>query len=207
MTNLVDRPISPKGQRQRERLIDVGIALLAEGGWPAVTTRGVAEQASVNPGLIHYHFGGLGGLHAAVARRAGDMVMNPLVAELLSAPDERAGLAMLGALLPKTAGEERTLRLAVALIEGAMRDPALGEVLRDQLRDVRTQVADRLDELHPGRPPGRSTGVATLIAALVDGLMLHYLLDSDLPVGEALAALADLTEPGQAESGRTAHHA
>ncbi|WP_433497568.1 TetR/AcrR family transcriptional regulator [Sphaerimonospora sp. CA-214678] len=198
MTNLVDRPISPKGRRQRERLVDAGIALLAKGGWPAVTTRGVAERARVNPGLIHYHFGGLGGLHATVARRAGDMVLNPLVTELLGASDTRAGLALLSALLPRTAGEERTVRLAVALIEGAMRDPALGEVLRHQLRDTRTQAADRLNELHPDRPPGWSAGVATLIAALVDGLMLHYLLDSDLPVGEALAALADLTEPDQA---------
>jgi hypothetical protein len=31
-----------------------------------------------------------------------------------------------------------------------------------------------------------------LVAALVDGLMLHYMLDQELPVGEALAGVEDL---------------
>lgn len=172
--------------------MDAGIALLCDGGWPAVTTRAVAERADSRPALIHYHFGGLPGLHTAIARRAGDLIINPLVAELLGAVDERAALAMVRQLLPQTTGDERTTRLAVELIAGAMRDPVLGEVLRDQLREARVRIADRLGQLHPGWPPARLIGTATLIVASIDGLMLHYMLDPGMPVGEALGAVEDL---------------
>lgn len=197
MANLAERSNSPRGNRRREQLVDAGIALLCEGGWPAVTARGVAEQADANPGLIHYHFGGVPGLHAEIARRAGDLIINPLMAELLGVANERAALAIVHRLLPETVADEQATRLAVELIAGAMRDPALGEVLRDQLRQARMQIAERLGKLHPGWSPARLVGVATLIIALIDGLMLHYMLDSDLPAGEALTAVEDLLEEEQ----------
>ncbi|MFI7454298.1 TetR/AcrR family transcriptional regulator [Nonomuraea sp. NPDC049714] len=177
--------------------MDAAIALLCEGGWQAVTTRGVAERADTNAGLIHYHFGGLPGLHAAIIRRAGELVINPLVAELLDAADEWAALAAVHRLLPETTGDERTARLAAELLAGATRDPALGEVLRDQLREARTQLAGRIRQLRPGWSPERATGVATLVAALIDGLMLHYMIDHELPVGEALTGVADLLRNGK----------
>jgi AcrR family transcriptional regulator len=57
VTNLVDRPISARGQRRWEQLVEAGVAVLADGGWPAVTTRAVAGRAGANVALIHYHFG------------------------------------------------------------------------------------------------------------------------------------------------------
>ena len=60
------------------------------------------------------------------------------------------------------------------------------------------QLADRLDQLHPGWPPARLIGAVTLIAASIDGLMLHYMLDPAMPVGEALGAMEDLLGEGQA---------
>lgn len=197
MTNLADRPNSARGDRRREQLVDAGIALLREEGWPGVTTRAVAERAGTNPGLIHYHFGGLPGLRAAIFRQATDLIINPLVAELLDAPDERAALAMMRRMVPHTAGDDRTTRLASELIVGAMRDPALGVVLRDELRQARTQIAGRLGQLRPGWPPARLAGVATLIAASIDGLMLHRMIDGDLPADEALSAVAELLEGGE----------
>ncbi|NUR92187.1 MAG: TetR/AcrR family transcriptional regulator, partial [Nonomuraea sp.] len=68
--------------------------------------------------------------------------------------------------------------------------------LRDGLREARGQLATRLDQLHPGWPPGRSLGVATVIVAAIDGLMLHHMIDGELPVDEALAA-AELLLPGE----------
>ncbi|MFC4117960.1 TetR/AcrR family transcriptional regulator [Nonomuraea zeae] len=196
MTNLADRPNSVRGDRRREQLVETGIALLREHGWPGVTTRAVAERAGTNAGLIHYHFGGLPGLHAAIFRRATDLIINPMVAELLSAGDERAALAMMRGMMPRMSGDQQTARLAAELIVGATRDPALGEVLRDELRQARSQIADRLARLHPGWSPGQAQGAAALIVAAIDGLMLHHLIDGDLPVDEALAAAEELLEDG-----------
>ncbi|GAA1761602.1 TetR/AcrR family transcriptional regulator [Nonomuraea bangladeshensis] len=177
--------------------METGLALLSEHGWPGVTARAVAERAGTNPGLIHYHFGGLPGLHAAIFRRGTDLLVNPLVDELLTAGGERAALASIRTLLPRTAGDEPASRLAAELIIGATRDPALGAVLRDELRQARQQIADRLRALHPGWSAGQALGVATLTVASIDGLMLHRMIDGELPTGEALD-VAERLLPGDA---------
>ncbi|MFI6291999.1 TetR/AcrR family transcriptional regulator [Nonomuraea sp. NPDC050790] len=169
-----------------------GIALLCEEGWPAVTTRGVAERAGTNAGLIHYHFGGLPGLHAAIARAAGELVIGPLVAELLQAVDARAALGRIRDMLGQTTGDERATRLAVEVIAGAARDPALGQVLREQLRAARQRIGDLLGRLYPAWPEERRAGAAVLVTAAIDGLMLHHLLDPELPVGQAVSAAEGL---------------
>ncbi|MEV4083265.1 TetR family transcriptional regulator C-terminal domain-containing protein, partial [Nonomuraea fuscirosea] len=102
------------------------------------------------------------------------------------------GRAWCAGPLPHASGDERTTRLAAELIVGATRDPALGAVLRDELRLVRAQVADRLGLLHPGWPAARREGAATLIVAAIDGLMLHRMVDADLPMDQALSAAEDL---------------
>ncbi len=168
--------------------------MLCESGWPAVTTRAVAERAATNPGLIHYHFGGLPGLHAAVAARAGELVIGPVAAAFVDALGRRQAVATMRELLPHTLDDERAMRLAVELIAGATRDPALGEVLRGQLRQVRTEIGEQLGRLHPAWPPARAGGVATLVTALIDGLVLHYMVDPELPLDDAFAVLGDLLE-------------
>lgn len=197
MTKLVDRTTSrrshsPRGQRRREQLIDAGIVLLGAGGWPAVTTRAVAEHCGTNQGLIHYHFGGLPGLRVAIAERAGDMIVGPVVDVLLDAHDVNEAIEALGGALPATAEDDQVTALAVELIAGAMRDEALGDVFRRKLRDARGQIADRLRIVEPDVPPEQRQGAATLIAALVDGLMLHFILDSTLPADDALNTLREL---------------
>ncbi|GAB3498168.1 TetR/AcrR family transcriptional regulator [Amycolatopsis cihanbeyliensis] len=199
MSDLVDRPNLGRGARRREQLVEAGVALLAEGGWPAVTSRGVAERAGANLGLIHYHFGGLLALHAAIARRAGELVINPVIAELLGAPDERAALRAVHRMLPATTEDDRITMLATELVAGARRAPELGEVLREQLRQARTELAGWLRRRHPEWPAARRTGAATLLAALLDGLMLHRMLDSALPVEDALATLDELVADGRKE--------
>jgi AcrR family transcriptional regulator len=194
MTNLADRPTSPRGDRRRQQLVDAGIALLGREGWPGVSTRAVAERAGTNPGLIHYHFGGLAGLHAEIFRQATDLVIGPLLTELLGAPDERTALETMRGMLARTPADEQGTRLAAELIMGAMRDPSLGAVLREELRQARAQIADRLRELHPAWPGARPTAVATLIAASIDGLMLHYMIDGELPIGDVLSAVGELLE-------------
>lgn len=152
----------------------------------------MAERAGTNTELIRYHFGGLPGLHAAIARKAGDEIITPVVDALLEVQDPDAALDAVRDLVPATTGDGRTMRLAVELMPGALRDPVLGEVVREGLRQARARIGERLGELHPSWSEARRTGATTLVAALLDGLLLHRLLDASLPVDEALAALGDL---------------
>lgn len=172
--------------------MQAGVTLLADGGWPAVTTRAVAEEAGANVGLIHYHFGGLPDLHAAIARKAGEEVIGPILDGLLSVQDMHEALDALSDLIPARTDQDRFSRLAVELVAGALRNPALGTVLRDALRQARATISERLAQLYPSWSEAGRAGVAVLIPALLDGLMLHRVLDAALPVDQALAALGEL---------------
>lgn len=186
-----------RGERRRSQLVEAGVDLLAEQGWSAITTRAVAERAGANLGLIHYHFGGLPALRLAIADRAVEVVIGPVLGELMAATDERAALDALRRLLQATAGDSRAMRLAMELLTEGFRDPAFAERSRDQLRQARVEIAVRLGQLRADWSPERKTGAAILITALLDGLMLHRLVDPGLDTEPALAALEDLLGVGR----------
>lgn len=53
----------------REALLDAAEQLLIQSGYPAISTRRLAEQAGVNHGLIHYYFGSMEELLVQVLER------------------------------------------------------------------------------------------------------------------------------------------
>ncbi|MDA3643410.1 TetR family transcriptional regulator [Saccharopolyspora indica] len=197
MTKLVDRPSSDRGRRRREELVAAGLSLLVEGGWAAVTTRAVAARGEANAGLIHYHFGGLPGLRLAVAERAGEEAIAPVVDALVDSPDARSAIEAMGAAISRVAADDQVVRLAVELVSGTRQDPALGEALRASMREARERIADWLGGLRPEWTPERRAGAATLVVALLDGMMLHRELDEDLPVDPALTVLGELIGAGE----------
>ncbi|WP_222870221.1 TetR/AcrR family transcriptional regulator [Actinomadura decatromicini] len=182
---------TPRGRERREQLIRIGLDLLAEGGWPAITARAVADRARIRPGLLHHYFNGLPGLHVAVARRATEMIADPVLDALLAAPDTASAVAAVRAQIPAAAAE-RNLRLAAELLVRALRDPRMGAERRDWTRAVQGRVAARLAETCPDWPAERREGTAMLCTAMLDGLMLQLILDPDRPAEPALAATAAL---------------
>ncbi|TYB42525.1 TetR/AcrR family transcriptional regulator [Actinomadura chibensis] len=182
---------TPRGRARRDQLVRIGLDLLAEGGWPAITARAVADRARIRPGLLHHYFNGLPGLHVAVARRATEMVVDPVLDALLAAPDTASAVAAMRAGVPAVAAE-RNLRLAAELLVRALRDPRMGAERRDWTRAVRGRVAARLAETCPDWPAERREGTAMLCTAVLDGLMLQLILDPDQPAEPALAATAAL---------------
>lgn len=187
---------TPRGRARRDQLVGIGLDLLAEGGWPAVTARAVTDRARTRPGLLHHYFNGLPGLHIAVAQRASEMIIDPVVDALIAAPDTPAALRTLRDLVPRMAAGERNLRLAAELLVRALRDPRMGAERRDWSRTVRARITARLAHLCPDWPAERHEGTAMLFTAMLDGLLLQLILDPDLPTGPALHATEALvTDP------------
>ncbi|GLE57274.1 hypothetical protein NJBCHELONAE_25830 [Mycobacteroides chelonae] len=174
--------------------MQAGVELLCEGGWPAVTTRAVAARANTNPGVIHYHFGGLPGLHCAVARQTCELVISPLVTMFLDAPDTRTALRTMRDALPQTANDDHAMHLAVELIAGATRDSTLGSALGAKLKEVRAEIADHVRIRHPDWTRRRAAGMATLIIAFMDGLVLHHSVDPNIETAEAFSLLESLLD-------------
>ncbi|WP_207933295.1 TetR/AcrR family transcriptional regulator [Actinomadura sp. GC306] len=192
MTHEDHRASTPRGRARREQLVRIGLDLLAEGGWAAITARAVADRAGTRPGLLHHYFNGLPGLHVAVAQRATEMIVDPVVDALLAAPDPAAAVAALHDLVPHMADGERNLRLAAELLVRALRDPRMAAERRDWSRALRDRITGRLAQLRPDWPAERRAGTATLCTALLDGLLLQLVLDPGLPTGPALDAAAAL---------------
>jgi AcrR family transcriptional regulator len=73
--DLVTRISRSTSSDARDRLLDAAERLLAAEGGGALTTRRIAAEAGVNHGLVHYHFGTVDDLIAALAERfAGRLV-------------------------------------------------------------------------------------------------------------------------------------
>ena len=73
--DLVTRISRSASSDARDRLLDAAERLLAAEGGAALTTRRIAAEAGVNHGLVHYHFGTVDDLVAALAERfAGRLV-------------------------------------------------------------------------------------------------------------------------------------
>ncbi len=78
-----------KGQRTRERLLEVALRLFAEKGYEGVGTREVAAAAETNIASIAFHFAGKEGLYEAVIERVADELagLHRTALALAQAPD------------------------------------------------------------------------------------------------------------------------
>ncbi|HEY8481815.1 MAG TPA: TetR family transcriptional regulator C-terminal domain-containing protein [Spirillospora sp.] len=192
MTHEDHRASTPRGRARRDQLVQIGLDLLAEGGWAAITARAVADRAGTRPGLLHHYFNGLPGLHVAVAQRATEMIVDPVVDALLAAPDTTSAVEALRTVVPDVVAGERNLRLSAELLVRALRDPRMAAERRDWTRALRGRIAGRLEQLYPDWPQQRREGTAMLFTAILDGLLLHLILDPDLRTDPALEATAAL---------------
>lgn len=177
MTNEGPRTETHRGRRRREQLLQIGVDLLAEGGWPAVTARAVAQRGGIKPGLLHHYFGGLPGFHIAVAANAHALVTEPLLNAVLAVPDVTNVATSAPHVVATRFTDARSLRLAREVLVRALRDPSMAAQRYRWLREGHEKLAIRLADMHPQWTPQRRDGTASLLAALVDGLMMERMLD------------------------------
>ncbi|WP_141585043.1 TetR/AcrR family transcriptional regulator [Actinomadura sp. WMMA1423] len=185
MTNEGRRTETHRGRRRREQLLQIGLDLLAEGGWPAVTARAVAERGGIKPGLLHHYFGGLPGFHIAVAAKAHALVTEPLLNAVLAVPDVATVATSAPHVVATRFTDTRDLRLAREVLGRALRDPTMGAQRYRWLRQGHEEVAVRLADMHPQWTPQHRDRTASLLAALVDGLMMERILDPGPANGSA----------------------
>ena len=136
-----------------ERLIDAGLALLADEGAAGVTVRSVEGRAGVPHGSVRHHFGGLDGLRHA-------LVDGLLAREVPGGePVEEVLRRWLGPGAP-------IVRARYELMLMASRD----ERLRAKMLQGRQVFVDRLVAI------GVTSAQAQSLVAMLDGLVLDALL-------------------------------
>jgi AcrR family transcriptional regulator len=65
---MAEAPVTAR-QGTEDAFLDAAERLLVEVGYAGITTRGVAEEAGANKGLVHYYFGSMENLLARVLER------------------------------------------------------------------------------------------------------------------------------------------
>jgi len=174
----------------RRRILRGTAELIAELGWTRVTTRKVAERAGVNNALVHYYFGTK---RALLLQAATDAFMNELggpLEAIVARDDLGEAVPEAIAWLGRSGPSHTTGRIVVEMMLQAVHDPALRETSRQMLHDFRRAVQAKATG--QGWPDETAAGFATMLAALLDGLYLHVLLDPDLDLHAAAAALRPL---------------
>jgi AcrR family transcriptional regulator len=163
----------------REAILDAARRTFAEQGYQQATIRGVAEQAGVDPALVHHYFGTKQDLFVAAVQ----LPVNPigqLMAALAEEP-EQVGRRLVETFLSiwDHAAEQSPL---LALIRSAVADERAAAMLREFItEEVLGQIAGRL-----GSPDADLR--ATLVGSQLIGLaMARYIVRVE-PVASAPAA-------------------
>lgn len=181
---------APSRQETEKRFLDAAERLLVEIGYPAITTRRLAEEAGANHGLVHYYFGSMEELFIRVLER----FTRRLVArqrEMYAAPAPyvekwRAAIRYLEQDRPyqkiwwelqAMAWNRPEYRERVARVHGAWCDA------------MRAAVAEALAEYRLDGGPLSADAWVTLIVALNEGIILERLSGIDRGHAELLSGI------------------
>lgn len=188
---------SRSGSHTRERLLRAAVVVGARDGWGGVTTRAVAAEAGVAPGLVHYHVGSVAALRRDALGHALAGVADVATAGLADARDAATAVAAMVAPVAGSGPHDPTVTYVHEAFLASARDDEVRTLLAGALGEFRSAVAAWVDARTadvPGRPdPG---AVATVLAAVVDGLYLHRLLDERVDVDGVVGPLARLADGG-----------
>ena len=183
--------------RTRERLLGAAAELIAELGWGRVTTRAVAARAGLPHGSVSYHFRGKQELLIEAALDAFRREIPVAAFEALDTVD--ALLALIEAEVGDPEAIDPVLsRLMLEAMREAEREPVLRERMGAMMREYRDLMVRtvRAEQARGGVFDGASPeAIATLLGAVGDGLLMHVLLDRDVDVAGAIAAMRALLAP------------
>ncbi|MDE3721312.1 TetR/AcrR family transcriptional regulator [Nocardiopsis sp. N85] len=189
-----------RGRQVRERLLAAATHLIADRGWSAVSTRVLAEQAGVGPGLVHYHYPSLRALLNEAALDSMTAVAEQAAAGLQGTSPHEGLELMLGAL-EAYPGDDPTSVLFVEVYLAATRDEELRRGITAILQRFRAVLADWLRAGGVADPEA----TARILASAIDGVMLHRALDPHLDAATVAPVLSRLLHPDAGRPPATDH--
>ena len=176
----------------RRKILDAAAGLIAELGWPGVTTRRIAERAGVNNALVHYYFGTKDALLIEAASTMFAEEFEGPMTRMVSAPTFADGLRAYIDYLRVIEDHGPGVVVSIEALLRGLRDDAVRTWIDEVLLGARrileelVVVAQARGELPAGLDPA---GSAVVLAALLDGLVLYRLIDPDLDLDAVESSL------------------
>jgi AcrR family transcriptional regulator len=182
---------SHRGKVTRGRILAATAELIAEAGWSGFSTREIAARAGVTQGVVTYHWRSKDELVREAALAAAAQSLGPIAAALREGPTVHAALERFLGLIDAVRDQPALTALLFETMLHAGRDEPLRAALKGMLRDFREPLAAALERDGLPQPETR----AAALAAALDGLLLHAVVDDELDVRRAGAALLELVKP------------
>ena len=185
----------------RGRLLSAAAELFASQGYDAVSVDEVAAAADRSSGAVYAHFGSKQGLLRALLESWQETTAAVVQAEFAVSPDRAARMAALWRNVSHPPDElgEQWLLLEHELWLRAVRDPEVGEGLRNRYAEVRASMTIGFRERGVSAAVGAD--LASQIFALLIGLDMQRRLDPDAVTdATALAGLNALFDAAQARA-------
>lgn len=194
-------PLSRKGERHSQRIVDATLRCLARDGYAATSLQRVADEAGLGKRAVIYYFGTREGLFDHVVRQLGDRLLEQLE-DAVAGFEEPADIISRGfAELWAAITSDRALLIAwFGLVGESITNPALQGAATYITDRIRLLVASLIDDaLARGRVLHiERASLEVQILASVRGLILEYLERGDTP--GLRQAIADVQAWGVAAS-------
>ena len=183
---LTDHSIKPD---TRAKILDAAFAVLSRQGYENTSIKDIAEEAGVAQGLVHYHYKSKQQLVLAVLEFVCQKV------EVGEVTGEAGALQALEHSKVMLKEMRDTHALYIQLIGVGLHDEAIGNGVRDFIRNDRANVEDIARQVLTERgvdtePAGRIAGV---VWAAVLGIMVQSLVDPEFDTDEAVDTLAAMS--------------
>jgi AcrR family transcriptional regulator len=164
---------------RRTELIEAASRVVARDGIAAATTRRIAEEARVPPGLVHYWFAGKDELLQEVLTAT----LGAIQAAAVPGTGEHDLLDRLKAAFQVVTQDDRGGQIALyEMTTWALRNPELTHVAQHQYaayRRVATEAATSWIAESKAQLPADTPVVGQFLSALFDGLVLAWLADPE----------------------------
>ena len=188
-----------RGEATRQQIFEAAREVLRAQGGAATTTRAVAERAGVGLSLVHYHFGGKGGLLAALLERENASLLERQGA-LFSGPEPLAQKWRTACAYLREDLRSGYARILWELWAAGLADEELASRWRASMagwRDLLESVAERWAAERGLDLPIPARALATLVANAFQGAEVEILAgvsEKEAPHLQALESCADLIE-------------
>src|SRR5947207_8022894 len=166
-----------RGEATRQLIFDAASEVLRAQGGAATTTRAVAERAGVRLSLVHYHFGGKGGLLAALLERENARLLERQRA-LFSGPEPLAQKWRTACAYLREDLRSGYARVLWELWAAGLADEELAGRWRDAMagwRSLVERVLARWADEHGLELPLAPRALATLVANAFQGAEVEIL--------------------------------
>ena len=196
-----DRRVA-RGEATRELILDAAAEVLRAQGGAAATTRAVAERAGVRLSLVHYHFGGKGGLLAELLDRENARLLERQQG-LYGGPGPLAEKWRKACAYFRGDVGSGYVRVLWELWSAGLADEELARRWRDAMagwRALLTRVAEEWAAERGLELPLPAAALATLVANAFQGAEVEILAgvsEEEAPHLEALEACAVLIEAAE----------